>query len=96
MWQAVWNDQIIAQSDKTQEVEGNQYFPMESVNRELLTDSAKLTRCSWKGEASYFNIVVNGDVNADAVWVYLDPKEAASEIANHVAFGRGVEVTQLS
>lgn len=96
MWQAVWNDQIIAQSDKTQEVEGNQYFPMESVNRELLTDSAKLTRCSWKGEASYFNIVVNGDVNADAVWVYLDPKEAASEIANHVAFGRGVEVTKLS
>lgn len=96
MWQAVWNDQIIAQSDKTQEVEGNQYFPMESVNRELLTDSAKLTRCSWKGEASYFNIVVNGDVNADDVWVYLDPKEAASEIANHVAFGRGVEVTKLS
>lgn len=96
MWQAVWNDQIIAQSDKIQEVEGNQYFPMESVNRELLTDSAKLTRCSWKGEASYFNIVVNGDVNADAVWVYLDPKEAASEIANHVAFGRGVEVTKLS
>lgn len=96
MWQAVWNDQIIAQSDKTQEVEGNQYFPMESVNRELLTDSAKLTRCSWKGEASYFNIVVNGDVNPDAVWVYLDPKEAASEIANHVAFGRGVEVTEIS
>ena len=96
MWQAVWNDQIIAQSDKTQEVEGNQYFPMESVNRELLTDSAKLTRCSWKGEASYFNIVVNGEINLDAVWVYLDPKEAASEIANHVAFGRGVEVTEIS
>ena len=95
MWEAVWNDQVVAQSDKTQVVEGNQYFPMESVNTELLTDSAKITRCPWKGEASYFNVVVDGQINQDAAWVYLEPKEAASEIAGHVAFWRGVEVREV-
>lgn len=95
MWEAVWNDQVVAQSDKTQVVEGNQYFPMESVNTEFLTDSAKITRCPWKGEASYFNVVVDGQINQDAAWVYLEPKEAASEIAGHVAFWRGVEVREV-
>lgn len=95
MWQAVWNDQVIAQSDSTQVVEGNQYFPMESVNKEFLTESAKVTRCPWKGEASYFNVVVDGQTNQDAAWVYLDPKEAAAEIAGHVAFWRGVEVREV-
>ena len=96
MWQAVWNDRVIAESNNTQEVEGNQYFPKEDVNQDLLTDSAKLTRCPWKGEASYFHIVVDGEVNQDAAWVYLDPKEAASEIAGHIAFWRGVEVREVS
>ena len=95
MWEAVWNDQVVAQSDKTQVVEGNQYFPMESVNTEFLTDSAKITRCPWKGEASYFNVVVDGQINQDAAWVYLEPKEAAAEIAGHVAFWRGVEVREV-
>ena len=95
MWEAVWNDQVVAQSDKTQVVEGNQYFPMESVTTEFLTDSAKITRCPWKGEASYFNVVVDGQINQDAAWVYLEPKEAASEIAGHVAFWRGVEVREV-
>ena len=95
MWEAVWNDQVVAQSDKTQVVEGNQYFPMESVNTEFLTDSARITRCPWKGEASYFNVVVDGQINQDAAWVYLEPKEAASQIAGHVAFWRGVEVREV-
>lgn len=95
MWQAVWNNKVIAESNNTQMVEGNHYFPMESVHQEFLTDSAKMTRCPWKGEASYFNIVVDGETNQDAAWVYQDPKEAAQEIKGHVAFWRGIEVREV-
>ncbi|MCX6494304.1 MAG: DUF427 domain-containing protein [Actinobacteria bacterium] len=94
MYTATWNGAVIAQSDKTIEIEGNQYFPFDSVERELLVDSATTSTCSWKGEANYYSLNVNGDVNTDAVWVYRSPKDAAKEIANYVAFWRGVEVTR--
>jgi uncharacterized protein (DUF427 family) len=94
MYTATWNGAVIAQSDKTIEIEGNQYFPFDSVERGYLVDSATTSTCSWKGEANYYSLNVNGDVNTDAVWVYRSPKDAAKEIANYVAFWRGVEVTR--
>ncbi|MEY4366896.1 MAG: hypothetical protein RLZ28_311 [Actinomycetota bacterium] len=94
MYVARWNGQVIAQSDKTVEVEGNQYFPFDSVSQEFLTDSALKSTCPWKGEASYYSLVVDGQTNKDAVWVYRTPKDAAKEIAGHVAFWRGVEVSK--
>lgn len=94
MYVARWNGKVIAQSDNTVEVEGNQYFPMDSVHQEFLSDSDMKSNCPWKGEANYFNLNVDGEVNQDAVWVYREPKEKASNIAGHVAFWRGVEVTQ--
>lgn len=96
MWQAVWNNQVIAESDNTQVVEGNQYFPFDSVKKEFLTESAQTSTCPWKGEANYFNIVVNGETNPDAAWIYKTPKERAAQIAGHVAFWRGVEVKELN
>jgi uncharacterized protein (DUF427 family) len=93
MYVARWNGAVIAQSDETVEVEGNQYFPMESVAAEYLVDSATTSTCPWKGLANYYSLNVDGNVNTDAVWVYRTPKDAAKEIANHVAFWRGVEVS---
>jgi uncharacterized protein (DUF427 family) len=92
MARAVWNNAVIAESDSTVIVEGNHYFPMESVKSELLEASSKTTVCSWKGTANYFTLVVDGQTNPDAAWYYTDPKDAAKEIANHVAFWRGVSV----
>jgi len=92
MYTATWNGAVIAQSDKTIEIEGNQYFPMDSVESEFLVDSDTTSTCSWKGLANYYSLNVNGDVNTDAVWVYRDPKDAAKEITNYVAFWRGVTV----
>ena len=94
MYVAKWNGAVIAQSDKTIEIEGNQYFPMDSVESSYLVDSATTTTCSWKGEANYYSLNVDGAVNTDAVWVYRSPKEAAKEIANYVAFWRGVDVSK--
>ena len=94
MYVAKWNGAVIAQSDKTVEIEGNQYFPMDSVNSQYLVDSPLTSTCPWKGEANYYSLDVDGDVNKDAVWVYRSPKDAAKEIANHVAFWRGVEVSK--
>ncbi len=90
---AIWNGAVLAESDRTLEVEGNAYFPPESLNREHLRPSEKHTTCGWKGEASYYDVVVNGEENPDAAWYYPDPKEAAAQIRDHVAFWRGVEVT---
>jgi uncharacterized protein (DUF427 family) len=73
-------------------VEGNHYFPIESVNADLLEPSSKRTSCPWKGEASYYSLNVDGNVNADAAWFYPTPKDAAKEIKGHVAFWRGVTV----
>lgn len=89
---AIWNEAVLAESDDTVVVEGNHYFPAESVNRDFFVDSAKTTVCPWKGDASYLTIVVDGQENADAAWFYPAPKEAASKIAGHVAFWKGVVV----
>ncbi|MEM7009646.1 MAG: DUF427 domain-containing protein [Thermodesulfobacteriota bacterium] len=90
---AIWNDQVIAQSDVTVVIEGNHYFPPESINSEFFKESAKNTTCPWKGVANYYHIEVEGSVNEDAAWHYPDPKDAAKDIKDHVAFWKGVEVT---
>ena len=89
---AVWNNAVLAESNDTVVVEGNQYFPAESVHREHFRDSATHTTCPWKGEASYYDVVVNGEVNKDAAWYYPKPKEAAKNIEGRVAFWKGVKV----
>ncbi|MGB5257386.1 MAG: DUF427 domain-containing protein [Woeseiaceae bacterium] len=89
---AIWNDTVIAESDDTVVVEGNHYFPLDSVNKALLKSSDKTTTCSWKGTANYYSISVDGAENADAAWYYAQPKDAAQQIAGRVAFWRGVQV----
>ncbi|ABF46040.1 DUF427 domain-containing protein [Deinococcus geothermalis] len=89
---ALWNGQVIAQSDDTVVVEGNHYFPRESVRAEYLRPSDTHTVCPWKGTASYYTLVVDGQENRDAAWFYPEPKEAARQIAGRVAFWRGVQV----
>lgn len=91
---AIWNGEIIAQSDNTVIVEGNHYFPPESINSEYFKPSSKTSVCYWKGNASYYTLEVNGSKNEDAAWYYPDPKEAAAEIKDHVAFWRGVEISK--
>lgn len=91
---AVWNGQVLADSTDTIVIEGNHYFPPSSVNMDFFQPSDTHTTCPWKGEASYYTVVVNGESNADAAWYYPEPKEAASEIAGYVAFWNGVEVTE--
>ncbi|WP_298815924.1 DUF427 domain-containing protein [Chloroflexus sp.] len=92
MPRAIWNGAVIAESDATIVVEGNHYFPPDSVRREYLRDSQTHTVCSWKGTASYYDVVVNGSVNRDAAWYYPTPKDAARQIAGYIAFWRGVKV----
>jgi len=89
---AEWNGAVIAESDDTVIVEGNHYFPPESLAREYLASSEKHTVCPWKGVASYFDVVVDGQINAGAAWYYPVPNPAASQITDHVAFWRGVEI----
>ena len=89
---AIWNDTVIAQSDDTIVIEGNHYFPAESVISELLTDSDTTSVCSWKGTANYYNIIVDGETNVDAAWYYRDPKSAASQIRSRIAFWKGVQI----
>ena len=89
---ARWNGAVIAQSDDTVVVEGNHYFPADSVVAALLEDSDTHTRCPWKGEASYKTLVVDGQRNKDAAWYYPDPKAAAAEIKGRYAFWKGVQV----
>jgi len=91
---AIWNDQVIAESNQTVVVENNHYFPKSSVNAAFLTDSPTHTTCPWKGLASYYSLDVNGKVNTDAAWYYPDPKEAAHQIKDHIAFWKGVQITQ--
>ena len=92
MPKAMWNGAVIAESDRCVVVEGNQYFPANSVKREYLRDSATHTVCSWKGTASYYDVVVDGATNKDAAWYYPDPKDAAAQLRDHVAFWRGVTI----
>ena len=90
--QALWNDTVIAESDETVVVEGNHYFPPESLRREFFAPSDRSTTCPWKGEASYYHVVIGGQENRDAAWYYAAPKSAAAEIAGRVAFWKGVAV----
>lgn len=92
MAKATWNGAVLAESSKTRVVEGNHYFPADSIVTEYFKPSDSKTECPWKGEASYYNIEVEGKLNEDAAWYYPDPKEAAQEIKGHVAFWKGVEV----
>lgn len=92
MSKAIWNNAVLAESDKTIVVEGNHYFPPDAVNSEFFQHSTTHTVCSWKGTASYYDVVVDGHVNKDAAWFYPDPKDAASQIAGYIAFWRGVQV----
>ena len=92
MAKAIWNNQVIAESDKTVVVEGNHYFPPESINKDFFKESNTNTVCPWKGTASYYTVEVDGQANADAAWYYPETKHAAKQIENHVAFWRGVQV----
>ena len=92
MVQALWRGKVLAESDITIEVEGNQYFPSDSVNHSFLQESSTHSTCPWKGVASYYDVVVDGEVNKDAAWYYPDPKEAAKNIKGYIAFWKGVEV----
>ncbi len=89
---AVWNGAVIAQSDDTVLVEGNHYFPAASLKREFTAFSNHKTMCHWKGQASYYSLIVNGDMNVDAVWYYPDPKPEAEAVRDRVAFWKGVTV----
>lgn len=89
---AIWNGAVLAESDQTIVVEGNHYFPPDAIRREYFEESATHTTCPWKGVASYYNVVVDGQVNKDAAWYYPTPKPAAQQIAGYVAFWRGVKV----
>jgi uncharacterized protein (DUF427 family) len=90
--QAIWNGEVIAESDDTVIVEGNHYFPVESVRLELLEPTPTHTRCFWKGTASYYSIKVGDKVNQDAAWCYPEPSPAAAMIKDRIAFWRGVKV----
>lgn len=92
MPKAIWNGTVIAESDETIVVEGNHYFPPESVNTEFLQESERKSVCFWKGTASYFDIQVSGDKNAGAAWYYPQPSDAASKIKDYIAFWHGVKV----
>lgn len=89
---ATWRGAVLAESDETLVVEGNHYFPVESLNRSYFKESTRHTTCPWKGEASYYDVVVDGEVNEGAAWFYPEPKQAASNIRGRVAFWRGVVV----
>jgi uncharacterized protein (DUF427 family) len=93
MTTATWNGETIAESDDTKVVEGNHYFPPESVRQDFLSASPTTSVCPWKGTASYYSLTVDGKENTDAAWYYPAPKDAAAEIKDHVAFWRGVEIT---
>lgn len=92
MARAVWNGAVIAESERFEVVEGNVYFPPGALKAEHLRPSAHTTVCPWKGTAHYYDVVVDGAVNAGAAWYYPEPKAAAAQIKDHVAFWRGVTV----
>jgi uncharacterized protein (DUF427 family) len=94
MPKAIWNDQVVAEasSDQIHRVEGHVYFPMSGVKREFIKPSNTHTHCVWKGEASYYNVEVDGRVNEDAAWYYPEPSAMAARIKDHVAFWHGVKV----
>ncbi|MCU0547838.1 MAG: DUF427 domain-containing protein [Leptolyngbya sp. Prado105] len=92
MPKAVWNGAVLAESNQTEVVEGNHYFPPDSIHSEYFQDSSTHTTCGWKGVASYYSIVVEGQTNKDAAWYYPTPKDAAKNITGYIAFWKGVKV----
>lgn len=92
MPKATWNGAVLAESDRCVVVEGNQYFPPDAINSDYFQPSDTNTTCPWKGTASYYSVVVDGQVNKDAAWYYPTPKDAANNIKDHIAFWRGVKV----
>lgn len=94
MPRAVWNGQVIAESDACKIIEGNHYFPPDAVRQEFLRPSDTHTHCPWKGDANYYTIVVDGQENADAAWYYPNTKPKAKEFEGYVAFWKGVEIQQ--
>ncbi|HSC77368.1 MAG TPA: DUF427 domain-containing protein [Candidatus Acidoferrales bacterium] len=92
MAKAIWNGVVLAESDRCEMVEGNHYFPPDAVKREHLKPSNTHTECPWKGTASYYHVEVNGQRNPDAAWFYAEPRAAARQIKDHVAFWKGVKV----
>lgn len=94
MARAIWNGEVLAESDTIELVEGNVYFPPDSIHREYFKDSDTHTTCFWKGVASYYHVEVDGETNVDAAWYYPETKPAADNIKGYVAFWRGVEVEQ--
>lgn len=93
---ATWHGTVLAESDRTVVVEGNHYFPLEDANRDVFEPSETHTVCPWKGTASYYDVVVDGERNADAAWYYPEPLDAAKEITGRVAFWKGVEVVETA
>lgn len=91
---AVWNNQVLAESNDTIVVEGNHYFPPDTIKKEYFQQSTQHTTCPWKGEASYYSVKVDGETNENAAWYYPDPKEAAENIKGYIAFWNGVEVEE--
>lgn len=94
MPRALWNEKVIAESERTETVEGNAYFPPGAIRKEHLGPSDTKTTCHWKGIASYYDVIVDGKVNKDAAWYYPDPKPEAAHIKDHIAFWRGVNVEE--
>ena len=93
MPKAIWEGTVIAESDHTEVVEGNHYFPTDSLNMDNLRPSSHTSVCGWKGTASYYDVVVGDKVNANAAWYYPQPKDSAKQIKNYVAFWKGVKVS---
>ncbi len=94
MAKAIWNGAVLAESNHTEIVEGNHYFPSDTIKKEYFKESGHHSICPWKGTASYYHIEVNGKVNENAAWYYPDPKKAAEQIKDHVAFWNGVEIKE--
>lgn len=90
--EATWKGQVLAESDQTVRIEGNHYFPLRSLNKQYFTESTRHTVCPWKGVASYYDVVVDGEANPGAAWFYPDPSRMAASIKDHVAFWNGVRV----
>lgn len=91
---AIWNNAVIAESNATIIIEGNHYFPFDSVNQSYLHASTHTSTCGWKGLANYFSVEVDGKVNENAAWVYKLPKPSAAEITNYIAFWQGITVSE--
>ncbi len=90
---ATWNGHVVAESDDVVKVEGNAYFPINSLDKSVLRDSTTHSTCPWKGTASYYTLEVGGQQNKDAAWFYPEPKQAAAEVKNRVAFWKGVAIS---